>query len=160
MLIVFLTLVVTDVFFFFFFFTEVWVTTSFLGSSGLLTILADFISAVVWMDSILPLIFSSPSLFFRFLETVQLWLELPSFLCSTTSALWQGPAVCLSFRFLLFRFCCSLQRQQSPDNQFFFLLIKTRSGLLSGIEWSVYISISQRLVLGISFSATDSGLCQ
>ena len=38
------------------------------------------------------------------------------------------------------------------------LLIKTRSGLLVGIRWSVYISRSQR-ILCVSFSKTNSGLC-
>ena len=40
----------------------------------------------------------------------------------------------------------------------FFFLFSTRSGLLAEIEWSVYISNSQR-IFGIPFSRTDSSLC-
>ena len=41
---------------------------------------------------------------------------------------------------------------------FFFLLIISKSGLLTGIRWSVCISISQR-ILCVSFSGMDSGFC-
>ena len=41
---------------------------------------------------------------------------------------------------------------------FFFLLINTRSGILTGIRWSVCISKSQRRFC-VLFSKTNSGLC-
>ena len=61
------------IFFNLWFFTEIWVTTNLLRSPGLLRILADFYSAVVWMVPVLPLINILSCLFSRFWRLFQLW---------------------------------------------------------------------------------------
>ena len=45
-----------------------------------------------------------------------------------------------------------------PGCRFFFYLINTKSGFLSGSEWSICISESQR-ILCLSFSKADSDWC-
>ena len=56
----------------------------------------------------------------------------------------QGPSICQSFCFLLFPLFCSWEWQNPLDGKcFFFLLINTKSGLLSQINWSICNSKSQ-----------------
>ena len=58
-----------------------------------------------------------------------------------------------------FSLCGSSERQNLRDDKFFFfLLINTWSGLLTGIRWSACISKSKRILCD-SFFRTDSDLC-
>ena len=88
-----------------------------------------------------------------------LQLVLPSSSCSTFfKILCQGSSICRFPRFFLILLCGPLKRQ-NPLDVFFFLLIITSSGLLTGISWYVCISKSQRIVC-VSFSRIDYGLCK
>ena len=119
----------------------------------LLSILADLSHVVVWMVLIIPLIYTSTSLFFRFLRTI---LSAPNTLTLTFqffSFLWQDPSICL-FVFAFFYFhslVCQNGKIHKTADSLTFLLINTRTGLLARIRWSVCISESQRM-LWVSFS--------
>ena len=86
---------------------------------------------MVWMVSILPLIFSSSFFFRNFcrpFQVQQLQLVLLSPSCSTAFSLviffflvfCQGPNICLSFCFLLISFCGPPKRQNPQDGKYFF----------------------------------------
>ena len=97
----------------------------------------------------------------RLYQVYQLQLVLPSTVFST---LWQNPSICQSFYF--HSMICSNNKIHLMTNClfffFFFLSIKTRSGLLVWIGWGVHficILKSQR-ILWVLFSWTDSGWCK
>ena len=107
-------------------------------------------NAEIWISFDLPFTsFSS-----KFFETVP---KVPITIGTTVtfmfSASCQRPCVYPAFRFLLFSLSSLLERKKYTRWQDFFFW----SGLLVGIERSVYISKSQR-ILCVSFSRTDSGL--
>ena len=85
----------------------------------------------------------------RVTKAHQLQLVSPFFSCSFL-VLWQGPSICLSFRFLWFSICDPLERQSPLDGKFFFLsflsfLIITRPGILTTNRGSFCILKSQRI---------------
>ena len=87
--------------------TGVWVTASLLNSPRtLLSILADFNSAVIWLVSILLLVSSSPQLFlgtWLLFQGLQLQVVSLSPSCSITfSVLSQSPNICPFFFFFFF----------------------------------------------------------
>ena len=85
-----------------------------------LSILADLKSAVVWMVSILPLIFSISSLFSRPCGCVP---SAPIIIgIIVTFMFYSFPVICLSFPFLLFSFYGQLERKNLLDKKYFFLL--------------------------------------
>ena len=89
-------------------------------SRTLLSILADFKVAVVWMVLILPLIFNFSCLLSKPLEFQGQLLSLsPS--CSTAfSDLWQDPSICLSFRLISFLPWGPLEQQNPLYYKFLF----------------------------------------
>ena len=115
---------------------------------------------MVWMVSILSLVSSFSCLFSSSLGTVQSapttihitdTFKLYSFFCSRTRSRYLP--ILIPFIFTLWSAeIVKFNRWQV----LFFLLINTRSCLLTGIRWSVCISKSQR-ILCVSFSRTDSG---
>ena len=130
------------------------------------TLLADLKNNVVWMVSIFPPISNCSN---RLSNTFETFPSAPTrigititYIFHSFSLVWWSPNICLSFNFLLFSFCGPLNRQNSISQQILFLfilfLIIPTSGLLDGIRWSIFISISQR-ILCVSFSWTDFGLC-
>ena len=116
-------------------------------SVTLLNILANFSNTVIWMISILPLIFNnSSSFFFRLLKAVR---NVPStagitliIFHSIFSSLAKFKYLPVFSLFLLFAFYDPPERQNPPYCKFSFLLIKTWSSLLVEIWWFVCISKS------------------
>ena len=84
-------------------------------SRTLLNILADLENAVDWMVSLLPLISNSSNLFETLIDSTTIVITIHVFLF-----LWQGPSICLSFRFLLFLFRNS--KIYEMNSSFFFLI--------------------------------------
>ena len=96
-------------------------------SRTLLSILADLNNVVVWMVSILPLISTSSSLFYKACGDHSKHTNyncyhdhphVPEFFV----VLWQDPSTYLSFCFLLFSLCGLPDQQNPPDDKFFFLV--------------------------------------
>ena len=109
---------------FLFFFTEV---NSPQISRTFLSILTDFSTAMAWMVSILLLISSSLSLFSKPLESVPkaqtTIVIIVSMFHNCFLVNWQNPRICLSFHFFYFFLLCGpLERQNSPDDKFFFIV--------------------------------------
>ena len=82
----------------------------------LLSILADLINVIIWMVSILPLIFKSSNSFSKLLEVIlspPKQLELPPPARSTVFflVLKLGPSICLAFHLLFFSICGPSERQ-------------------------------------------------
>ena len=133
---------------------------SLLRSPELLSILAVLNCAVVWMISILLLVSSSPSLFSRPLRTIP---RTPTTISITITfhvpQLFQPSGKIQVFVYIFTFFCCkSVVHWNSTSLQVLFLFINTRCGFLDRIEWSICIFKSQ-IILWVSFSWTDSGLC-
>ena len=133
-------------------------------SRTFLGIQADLNNAVVWMVYVRPLISKPSSFLTKLLRTVPCASIIigitVTFLFHHIILLWQGPSICLSFRFLKFHsmFRWENKVNHSADSFFFsFLLIITRSGRLVEFRWSVCKSKSQRIWC-VSFSRADSGL--
>ena len=125
-------------------FTRVWVIVSTLVSPNLLSNPVNLSNAVVWIILIRHLISVSLSPFpkpQRNVPSVLITIVIIVTLISTALLdLWQGPCACLFFRFLWFSVCCSPGRQRTFYSRFvFFNVIITRSGILTGIRWSVFI---------------------
>ena len=111
-------------------------------------ILGDRNNAVICIVFILPLVSNSASLFSKPLRTVRS--------ASTTI----GIGVSFIFYILAFFHFHSEVHRNSKIHQItssFFLLISTRSGFLTRIEWSICISKFQR-ILFVSISMTNTGL--
>ena len=128
-------------------------------SRTLLSILAVFNNAAVWMVSTRSPTSKSPRPFNNPLVTVP---KAPITIgIIVTFMFQQGRGTYLSFHILLILFC-GLPGQQSRQfcrfSFFFCLLIIIRSGLGAEIRWSVSISKSHRS-LCVSFSREGSGLC-
>ena len=122
---------------------------------NLLNILADLNNAVVWIVPVLPLISSSKSFFSRLFGTVQKAPTMNSIpVTFMFYSLLSSQAMSIYMSFILL----SLQSHSVVCWKFFFLLIKTKSRLLTLPAWSISISKSQR-ILCVSFSSTDSDLC-
>ena len=125
---------------------------SFQVSRTILSILADFDGAEIWMVSTCPLVSKSCSPFTNLLglfRVHQLQLVSPSLLCSIVFlVLYQGLGTYLYFRFLLIFILCSAEIAKStiqPVSFFLLLLLTiTRSNHVAEIRWSVCISKSQR----------------
>ena len=100
-------------------------------------------NAVIWMVSILPLISNSSSPFSEPLRTVQ---SAPTTIgiIVTLCFFSQARSKYLSFSSSFFDFHSVVRRKQQNPPDYFFFLIRTRSGLLAGIKWSVCISKSQK----------------
>ena len=138
-------------------------------SRTLLGMIADFNSAVVWMNSILLLISNSLFLFSRFFcaiprvpSTIGIIVTLMYhslfFLFFSLNSLARSILFAYLFAFLCFY---SIIRWDGKIHQmtiFIYLFVNSRFGLLTGIGWSVYISKSQRTVC-VLFSRTVSSLC-
>ena len=134
-----------------------------LVSRTLLSILAVFNNAVVWMVSTRPPTSKSSRSFNNPLVTVP---KAPitigiivTFIFHSFFQFSNKVEVLISlFRF--FQFYSVVSRDSKVDNfaDSFFLLIILRSGLLAEIRWSVCISKSHRS-LCVSFSMTGAGLC-
>ena len=134
-------------------------------SRTLLSVLAVFINAVVWMVSARPPTFKSSRPFNNLLVTVP---KAPITIGTIVSFIFYSFFHSLarsrylsffshSFNFILW----SAETAKSTILQIFFfflLLIIIRSGLLVEIRWSVCMSKSHRS-LWVSFSRTGSGLC-
>ena len=129
-------------------------------SRNLRSILADLYNTVTWMVSILPLISISSSLFYRSFGTSP---REPSTISFTVILIFrsfflvirQGPSICLSFCCLNFFLCNLLERQNTLNIKFFFLLLNTWSGFLARIRRSVCILKFWRNL----FSKPDFTLC-
>ena len=73
--------------------------------------------------------------------------------------LWTCLSIYLSFHFLLYAPYGHLEQQYPLGCKlFFFVSIKSRSGVMAGIKWSFCNSKSQR-ILWASFLGTDSAWC-
>ena len=112
----------------------------------LISILAEFNCAVVWMVSILHLISSSVCLFSRSLGTIRKALVTISI--TVTFSFFS----CLARSMYLFVFSVFFL------SMLYLLVINTRCVLLVGVWQSVCVSKPQRISC-ISFSWRDSGLC-
>ena len=130
-------------------------------SRTLLSILAVFKIAVVWMVSTRPPTSKSPCPFNSTLVTVPnapitigiiVMMMFHSFVYSLTRS-WYSSFFSRSFSF----FCGQPVRSTILQVLFFYLLITIRSGLLAEIRWSVCISMSHRS-LCVSYSRTAAGL--
>ena len=131
----------------------------------LLSILAIFNNAVVWMVSTRPPTSKSSMPFNDLLVNVP---KAPitigmivTFIFHSFFQFSSKVEVLISL-FKLFQFYSVVSRDSSVDNfadfLFFYLLIIIRSGFLAEIRWSVWISKSNRS-LCVSFSWTGAGLC-
>ena len=125
----------------------------------ILSILAIFNNAVVWMVSTWPPTSKSSRPFNNPLVTVPkapitIGTIVPQFLQFSCKV-----EVLISL-FTFFQFYSAVRRDSKVDNfaDFLFLLIIIRSGLLAEVRWSVCISKSHRS-LCVSFSRTDAWLC-
>ena len=135
-------------------------------SRTLLSILANFSNAVVWMVSTRPLIFKSSSPFTKPLVTVprdRLQLVKTSLSCSTFFFQFPSKVLVLIFLFTFFQFYAVVSRDSKFGKLsffffFFLMIIITRSDRLAEIRWSVCISKSQRS-LCVFFSRIDPGSC-
>ena len=135
------------------------------ASRTFLSILADLNNAMVCTVLSLSLIFKSTSLFPKLLGTVPsvpITIGISNiFMCHIFfSSL--ARSKCLSIFSLPFSFTqLSIRKVNSTRSQvIFFLLINSRSGLLTGIWYLNWVCIlnSQR-ILWVPFSRTNSGLC-
>ena len=120
------------------------------------SILADFINAVFWIVSTIPLISKSSSLCTHHLVTVPsaritIGISVIFILHSSFNSL--ATSRYLSF---LLSFSGQQERLFPPFGRFSFMLSLTRSCLLAEIRWSICISKFQR-ILWVSFSWTDFG---
>ena len=125
----------------------------------LLSILSNLYSVVVWMVSILILIYYFPCLFPKPLETAP---KAPIIIDITVTFMFYSfdKIQLFSYHFAFFYFH-SIVRRNGKSTWWqvqFFLSIDTRTGRLAGIKWSFYILKSQRIVCA-SFSRRDSDLC-
>ena len=135
-------------------------------SRTLLSILADFTNAVVWMVSTRPPTSKSSSSFNNPLVTMpKAPITIGIIVTFMFHSFFQfsSKVEVLIFLFTFFQFYSVVSRDRKVDNFadflfFFFLLIIIRSGLLVEIRWSVCISKSHRS-LYLSFSRTGAELC-
>ena len=95
--------------------------------------------------------------FGRSFQVCQSRLSSQSLSCSMAFiVLWQGLSTCPTFRFLLFSLYSPLRRPSPVVGKLcLFLVIISRSGLLTGIWGYIWISKSPR-ILCVLFSKTDS----
>ena len=132
-------------------------------SRTLLSILAVLNNAVVWMVSTHPPISKSSSPFSNPLVTVP---NAPNTIGIIVTCMFQffsiplqGRGTYPSFHILSVLFCGQPGQQSRLFCKFsFFLLIIMKSGVLTGIRWSVCMLKSQR-GLCVAFSRTGSRLC-
>ena len=115
------------------------------------SILADLNNAVVWMDSTHPPISSFSSPLTKPFGTVPMSPSIIGIIFTLIFTVWSTGTPKSTVRHVPFFLFCFLFF-------FFFLFIITRSGLLTGIMWSICISKSLRM-LCVSFFRIDSGLC-
>ena len=129
-------------------------------SRTLLSILADFNSDVVWMVSVLLLIFGSPFLTFEGLPRAltKIGIIVTFMFHSFFSPLARSKNLfTFSSPFILTH--CSAATAKSWWSVPFFLLIKNCSSHLVWIWWYVFGSKSEK-ILWVTFSRTDSGFCR
>ena len=122
------------------------------NSRTLLSILTDLNNFAVWMVSIRPLIFNSPSPFTKPLGII------PSasittgitfiFMSHSFLVFWQGLSTYNSFRFLSFSLCGLLGWQNSLFGSFFFCFFDCRYVWWSGRDKVIclYIKVSEKFV--------------
>ena len=118
----------------------------------LLNILADLNRAVMGIDVILPLIFSSPNLFcwpLWIVQRAQITIGITgSFMyhnCFGLFFLLSGKIFVYIFAFFFFFSLYSPQGQQNPlDDNIFFLLINTMLSHLANVLWSIFAFFSSR----------------
>ena len=131
----------------------------------ILSILANFNCTVVWIVSVLPLRFSSPTLFSRPLGTVPtapttIGITITFMFHSFSSSLARSRYLSIfspSFTFtLLSAGITKSTRWQGP----FFFLVNTRSRLLAWIEWSVCTPKSQGISCIFKNSSSLYTICQ
>ena len=132
-------------------------------SRTLLSILAVFNNAVVWMDATRPPTSKSSRPFDNPLLTVpKALITIGIIVTFMFHIFFNSLARSRYFLFTFFQFYSVVCRGSKVDNfadfLFFFLLIIIRSGLRAEIRWSVCISKSHRS-LCVSFSWTGAGLC-
>ena len=137
-------------------------------SRTLLSILAHFNNAVVWMVSLRPLISKSSSRIGDSTKNTNYnWYNYHFHVLQFFQFLSISSGTYLSFHFLSLLLLWSVRTANSTILQvvsfsfffsFFFLLIIIKSSRLAEIEWSVCMSKSQ-WSLCVSFSRTDAGLC-
>ena len=134
-------------------------------SRTLLSILAVFNNAVVWMVSTRPPTSKSSRPFNNPLVTVPnapITIGIIVTFMFYSFFLFYSKVKVLISLFTFFQFYSVVSRHSKvvnfADFLLFFLLIFIRSGLLVKIRWSVYMSKSHRS-LCVSFSRTGAGLC-
>ena len=122
--------------------------------SRTLFILGNFDNAVVWMVLILPLVSKSLGTVPHASTTIGITINL--MFHSLFQSLAKSRYLCIFFAFFYFHslFCWNDKTHETANS--LFLIITSKSGLLTRIRWFIYISKSQR-ILFISFSKTDSG---
>ena len=108
-------------------------------SRTILNILANFSSAVVWMVSVLPHIFSSFSIFSKFFEIVQ---RTPTVKCIDInfSAPWQGPIIYSGFHFSFILTLSSTGMSKSTSWEFFFFYLNKTRSFSSNLDCWIFIS--------------------
>ena len=126
-----------------FFFNEVWVRTSL--PRTFLSILVDLRSVVVRMVSILPLIFCAPCLVSRLLRPILHTRSIIGFIVTFKfHSIFSSLARSRYWAIFLISFIFPLWLAETAKSSRWQVFFKTKSGFLSGIRWSVCISLSPR----------------
>ena len=123
-----------------------------------LSILAILNNAIVWMVSIRPPTSKSSSPFISLLVTVPNTPIKIGIIVTFVFHFFYSLALILLFIFVSVLFCGQPVQHSREFCNFSFLLITIRSGLLSKIRGSVYMSKSHKR-LYVSFSRTAAVLC-